>query len=241
MVISAPGAPLPAVVAVPEGDGPFPGVVVIHDAGGLSNDTRRQAEWLASEGLLAVAPDLFRGGPIVRCMFSAGRDLTRGHGRAFDDLDAARQWLLARPDCTGRVGVVGFCIGGGFAMVLAFGRGYDSSSVNYGTTPRRFLESVDVESACPIVASYGRKDRGNRGSAERLRTMLDAAGVPHDVKEYSDAGHGFINDHEGAGDRIPLLFQVMSWATRTRYDPLAAEDAKRRIVAFFDEHLAPEA
>jgi carboxymethylenebutenolidase len=238
VMITAPAGPLPAVVAVPDGDDAFPGVVVIHDAGGLSQDTRLQAQWLASAGYLTVAPDLFRGGPLVRCMLSAGRELAAGRGRAFDDLDAARRWLQEQPQCTGRVGVLGFCIGGGFAMVAAFGRGFDSASVNYGTVSRRFLDSVDVTSACPIVASYGRKDWGNRGSADRLRARLDAAGVPNDVKEYPEAGHGFINDHESAGDRIPVLFQLMSWVSRTKYDPDAAADARRRIVAFFDRHLA---
>jgi carboxymethylenebutenolidase len=92
--------------------------------------------------------------------------------------------------------------------------------------------------ACPIVGSYGGRDRMLRGAAARLERALATAGVKHDVKEYSEAGHGFINDHDGAGDKMPLLFAVFGkLSPGMGYHEASAQDARRRIIAFFEAHL----
>lgn len=118
---------MPAYAAAPTGVGPWPGVVVIHDALGLSRDTRGQADWLASEGFFAVAPDLFYWGSRPTCLWS----LIRGW-RPLGDLDVTRDWLAGRNGCTGRIGVIGFCMGGGFALMLAPDHEFAAASVNYG-------------------------------------------------------------------------------------------------------------
>jgi carboxymethylenebutenolidase len=119
-------------------------------------------------------------------------------------------------------------MGGGFAVACAPRGGFAASAPNYGQVPKDAARTL--AHACPIVGSYGAKDWMTRGHAQRLEQALTAVGIPHDVKEYPDTPHSFLNHHEG-------MAATMDRVLRIGYRPAAAEDAWVRILAFFADHL----
>lgn len=201
----------------------------MHDAAGYSADARDITDRIARAGFVAVVPDLYHGKGMVRCVRSAFRALAARQGEPFDDLEITRSWLASRPDCTGRVGIIGFCMGGGFALLCA-PRAFQASSVNYGEVPRD-VEQV-LSGACPIIGSFGGRDRTLRGRPERLEAALTSLGIPHDVKVYPDAGHSFLNHLDGG---LGPLLRLAGF----RYHDASADDAWKRIFAFFAQHLGP--
>jgi carboxymethylenebutenolidase len=210
-----------AYLAVPVGSsGPWPGVVVIHEAFGLNADIRGHADRLAALGYLSLAPDLNGGKSWLRCIRGMFRQLRAGSGPAFDVLDACRGWLAEREDCTGKTGVIGFCMGGGFALLCAPRGEYAAAAVNYGEVPAD-AETV-LAGSCPVVANYGGRDP--------MDAALTALGVPHDVKVYPEAGHSFMSPK-------PAPMAPLTALARLKYDKEAAEDAWQRIFAFFGTYL----
>ncbi len=212
-------ANLAAYLAHPEGEGPFPGVVIIHEAFGLNDNIKRIANRFADEGYVALAMDLFAGRNRAVCMarFMAGMLLRPFDNGGIQALKAALGALAEQPRVDGaRLGAIGFCMGGGFAIAWACtDERLRVVAPFYGMN----LRPLDaVSRACPVVGSYPKKDFTAR-SGRKLDAALERYRIPHDIKIYPGARHSFFNDES------------------RNHDPAASEDSWRRTLAFFREHI----
>jgi len=207
-------------LAVPDGHGPHAGVIVIHEAYGLNDNMKDITRRFAAAGYVALAVDLFGGRNRVVCMtrFMAGMLGGSADRYGVSDLKDALTMLSGLPEVDPRrVGAIGFCMGGGFAIAWAC---TDSRlraiAPFYGANPR----PIDaVRRLCPVVGSYPEKDFTAR-AGRALDRALGGFGVERDIKIYPGARHSFFNDSGRA------------------YDEGAAEDSWRRVINFFGEHLA---
>ena len=201
---------------------------MIHEALGLTDDIRDYCHRFSAEGYLALAPDLFsRRFQVALSFTDLSRIESRG-GQAFRDVEASTQYLTNHARCTGAVGVIGFCMGGGFALLMAPSGYFEVAASKYGRVPQdpeRYLAG-----ACPIVGSYGGRDWTERGHAERLEAALKGLDILHDVKEYPEASHSFMNRHQGA-------WRLFGRFTGFGYHAPSAEDAWQRVLKAFDRVL----
>ena len=173
-----------------------------------------------------MAPDLAADGG-WRGMAGLFGDLIRGRGEGLRKAEAVIDWMRKRADCNGKVGAIGFCLGGGFAYLLGLSGKIEATAPNYGRSPKRLAGS------CPVVASYGGRDRILRRQAGRVEKALDEGGIPHDVKVYPQAGHGFMNQNDGH----PFLVAAGRPFRSVGYEKEAAEDTWLRIESFFGRYL----
>lgn len=214
------GGTVPGYLALP-GATPAPAVIVIQEWWGLEPHIKDVADRFAREGYLALAPDLYHGEIATEPDEARKLSMELDRDRAMAEIDAAARELLERPDVRGdRVGVIGFCMGGGLALMTACRSDrIGAAAVFYGRNLRDIAEVRDL--ACPLLGIYGEADHGIPPSeVERLRAELDAAGGKQfDLHIYPDAPHAFFND------------------TRAAYRPQAAADAWQKTLAFFREHL----
>jgi len=222
---------LRADFGTPPGAGPFPGVVVLHEIWGLNDDIRSVVTRFCDHGYAAVAPDLYSDGdrPRALCIARTVFDMAAGKGRAtLGRLAGVRRWLEGRPEVDGdRLGVIGFCMGGGFALLAGVQGGFGAAAVNYGTVPS---DPAELAGVCPVVASYGGTDRQFARQGRRLRAFLTDLGVAHDVKEYPGVGHSFLNQTD-----VPRLLRISGM--KVGYSAPEADDAWRRTFEFFDAHV----
>jgi len=180
-------------LAVPDGTGPFPAVILIHEWNGLVNRVREVADALAAEGYVALAADLFSGqtgsNPDEnRALTTAARENPEA---MIANLDAAVAFLRARGDVTGRIGAMGWCFGGGVALSFGLdGEHHEATAIFYG----QLLDDPEVLSRLPheVWGTFAREDRGpSPEQVENFRVALDAAGVAHDLHIYDEVNHGF--------------------------------------------------
>ena len=208
-------------LALPDEPGPHPGVVVIHEIFGLNENIKDIAGRFADQGYAALAVDLFGGRNRAVCMARFMTGMLAGSVDRFGiaDLKAALTHLAGLPEVDPkRIGAIGFCMGGGFAIAWSCTDDrLKAIAPFYGANPRP-LDAV--QRACPVVGSYPEKDF-TAGAGRALDKALDRHGIAHDIKIYPGAGHSFFNDRGRA------------------YDKAAATDSWTRVLGFFGEHLAP--
>ncbi len=212
-------------------DGRRRALIVLHEAPGIDDDIRRIADRFAREGYVVAAPDLLEGrGPKPFCIARTMRALGTGGGDVLDEIEALRVHLASRDDVRpDAIGVVGFCMGGGFAILAAGTGRFQVAAPFYGFAPR---DPAKLPKLCPTIASYGATDLVVRRDPAILEEHLTRAGVAHEVKTYPGVGHSFMNRHpawmQAIGKRLPL---------HAAYDEGAAEDSWRRMLAFFDAQM----
>jgi carboxymethylenebutenolidase len=218
------GAPeTPAVAILPEGA--RRGVVVIHEIFGRQPEIDRAVERFAAQGYAAVAPDLFARGKFA-CLRDIFQAMKTGDGVAVRQGRNARAWLgeHAAVDPK-RVGLIGFCFGGGYALTA--GAGWSAVSANYGQVPSdRALSDIG-----PVIACYGGRDKTMKREPDKLRKRLEGAGHRDFEVHVFDSGHSFLTDGK------PHLIQRVLPMGFGEY-PQARADAWGRIFGFFDRHLA---
>jgi carboxymethylenebutenolidase len=191
-----------AALYTPQGKGPFPALVVIHEWWGLTPWVKEQAAKLADQGYVTLAIDLYRGKSTTSP--DEAHELMRGvpEDRAKRDLQAAFNYLASLKDVEAkRIGAIGWCMGGGYALDLTVGEPRLAASViNYGhlATERSTLEKIQA----PILGIFGGQDRGiSVDSVRNFEQQMKALGKSVEIKIYTDAGHAFENPDNKAGYR----------------------------------------
>jgi carboxymethylenebutenolidase len=207
-------------LALPDGDGPHPGVVVIHEAYGLDSHIVDVTHRFANAGYAALAVDLFTDRIRAVCMarYMAGFLTGSIHRYGIDDLKSGLTFLAKLPEVDAqRMGAIGFCMGGGFAIAWACTDSrLKAIAPFYATNPRPLTVAKRL---CPVVGSYPQGDFTER-AGRALDRALASYDIAHDIKVYPDTGHSFFNDK------------------RRNYNDQAADDAWRRVLEFFGEQLA---
>jgi carboxymethylenebutenolidase len=208
-------------LALPDGGGKHPALVVIHEWWGLNDQVKGEAQKFAGQGYVALAVDLYRGK--VATTADEAHELMRGvpDDRGMRDLEAAFSYLASRRDVeANKIGSVGWCMGGGWSIRLAMSEPkLAACAVNYGSLPTEASNIAKIKA--PLLGNFGAEDRGiTPDSVRAFETAMKAAGKPCNVKIYEGAGHAFQNPNNKDG-----------------YRPEAAADAWTRMTAFFKKNL----
>ncbi len=205
----------------PAGKGPFPALVVIHEWYGLNDWVKEQASKLADQGYETLAIDLYRGH--VATTGDEAHELMRGvpEDRASRDLTSAFDFLSAQKGVDPkRLGGIGWCMGGGYALNLAISEPrLKTVVINYGhlASDDATLKKINAN----VLGIFGGKDRGiPPDSVRQFEKQLKALGKPVEIHIYDDAGHGFQNPNNKDG-----------------YNAADAKDAWGRITAFLKKNL----
>jgi carboxymethylenebutenolidase len=199
------------ILYLPHGAGPHPALIVIHEWWGLNDWVKQQAQGYASKGYVALAVDLYRGK--VATTPDLAHELSRGlpQDQGVRDLTAALAYLAARPDVKrDRIGAVGWCMGGGYALQLAIAApSLRAVGVNYGSLPTDKDALAKIHAA--VLGNFGGQDHGiPPESVHAFEAAMKSLGKPVDAKIYPEAGHAFENSTNQAGYRAADAADAMA-------------------------------
>ncbi len=180
-------------LAVPKGQGPFPALILIHEWNGLVDRVRQVADAFAAHGYVALAADLYHGrtGSSPEENRRLATETRSNMAAVIANLDAAQRFLRARPDVTGKVGVMGWCFGGGVALSYALGGArHDATAMFYGSLITDPAELRRLSH--PIYGTFAGQDQGiPPDQVKRFAAVLDSLGISNDIHIYDGVGHGF--------------------------------------------------
>ena len=207
----------------PSGPGPHPGLIVIHEWWGLNDWIKEQAQRFAAQGYVTLAVDLYRGQ--VATDADTAHQLSRGRpqDRGVRDLTSAAAFLASQKNVDPhRIGAIGWCMGGGYAALLAVADpDLQAVVINYGSLPTDRAALAKIHAA--VLGNFGGQDRGiTPDDVHAFQAAMQSLGKSIDAKIYPDAGHAFENPNN-----------------KTGYRPEDAEDAQARSSHFLEEHLHP--
>jgi len=213
-----------AYLSHPTARGPWPAVIIGHEWWGLEEHVRELSRRLAREGMVVLVPDLYHGTVTAQPAEAAGLKTALDIDQAVGEIIAAVPYLRGLPFVAGKVGVLGFCMGGGLAL-LAAGRSSEFFSAGVIYFPSIYPDASEIEQiGCPLLIHYGTADVVTpRSEIDRITRTLERGHKFYELHLYDGANHAFVNDaHPEMGE----------------YNREAAEAAWPRTVAFFQQHLA---
>ena len=217
---AANGGTASGYLAKPVDGGPYPGVVVIQEWWGLNPNICDIANRIAAEGYVALAPDLFHGAVTAEPDEAQKLMMTLQEPNALVDMSGAVAALQARDDVrSDRIGVTGFCLGGGMSLLLAMNNpAVTAAAPFYGVPGAGMGDAGNIQGA--VMGFFaGRDEWINAEVVEGIQSALSNAGVRNEIHMYADSDHGFFND------------------TSDIHDPEAAADAWDKLKTFFAAEL----
>ena len=180
-------------LAVPDGAGPFPALILIHEWNGLGDRVRQVADAFADQGYVALAADLFQGrtGSTPEENMALTREARGNMEGVIANLNAAQAFLRDRSDVSGRVAVMGWCFGGGIALSYGLGGDqHDATAIFYGSLVEDPAELARLRH--PVYGTFAEMDQGiPPDQVERFAAALDSLGIDNDIHVYDAVNHGF--------------------------------------------------
>jgi carboxymethylenebutenolidase len=195
---AAGGPDVRAYVAKPEGDGPFPTVIMIHEFWGLNESIVSMADLLAEEGYLVIAPDTFRGSTTAWLPRAIYQVVSNKPENISADLDSVYAWLESQPDVHAeRVGIMGFCYGGRTSLAYSLHNNQLAATVIFYGAPETD-PSILKNLPGPVLGIFGGADQSIPvDQVNAFDAALTDANIPHEITIYEGQPHAFVEDAEG--------------------------------------------